>query len=90
MTRNQESQLQSLLLVQPRITISRIVQTQIVLVEAFAATQALRYRIARKFQMNAAEGGTMLFVDFESGREFREDAAEMAGLDPGWCAAGVS
>jgi len=40
--------------------------------------------------MNATEGGTVLFVDFESGREFREDAAEMTGLDPGWCAASVS
>lgn len=51
--RHQKRQLQCLLLIQPRITKRRIVQTQVLLPQPFRTAHTLRHRLARQLQMHA-------------------------------------
>jgi len=63
MLSNQERQFERLFLVQPRIAVRCVIETEIFLFQLFAATDTLRNGVARKFEMHAAEVGVMLFVD---------------------------
>lgn len=83
MARDQEGQLESLFLVQPRIAECGVVQTKILFPESFTAAGALGHRIARQLEMHAAQEGVVLLVDLECRGELGKDAVEGASLDPG-------
>lgn len=90
MSRNQERQLQRLLLVEPRVAVGGVVQAQVLVVKPLASTGTFCDRIARKLQVHAAQERTMLLVDFQRRGELGEDVVEGASLDAGRGAAGVS
>ena len=81
MIRHQECQLKRLLLVQPRVAEASVVGAQIILIQARAATQTLRDRIARKLQVHTAQVRPLLLVDTQRLLQLREDIAELACLD---------
>jgi hypothetical protein len=86
----QESQLQRLLLVQPGIAVGRVVQAEILINKAFTSASAFSHSIPRKLKMHATKERAVLLVHLERRRKLRENAAERASLDTGWCAAGVA
>jgi len=83
-TGNQECELESLLLIEARVTVSRVIQAEILFDEALATAHAFGDGITRKLQVHATEEGTVLLVDLERGGDLGEDAAEVAGFDAGW------
>ena len=90
MARNQERQLQRLLLVEPRIAVSGIVQTQVLIIKPLASTGTFCNRIACKLEVHTAQERAVLLVDLQRRGELGEDVVEGAGLDTGGGAAGVS
>lgn len=81
--RNQEGQLQRLLLVQPRVAEARVVGGQVVLVEADAAAHALCDGVAGQLEVDAAQVAALLLVDAQRLLQLAEDVAEAPGLDAG-------
>ncbi|RBQ74745.1 hypothetical protein VDGD_21377 [Verticillium dahliae] len=79
--RNQEGQLQRLLLVQSRVAEARVVGRQIVLVEVLAAAEALGHGVARELEMHAAEEAALLLVDLQRLLQLLENVAKLARLD---------
>ena len=65
MPRNQERQLQRLLLIKPRIAVRRVVGVEILVVQALTTPRALCDRIARELEVHAAQEGAVLLVDLE-------------------------
>ena len=81
MTSNQESQLESLLLVQARVAVSRVVQAQIIFPKTLAAAKTLSDCVTGKLKVHTAKEGSQLLVDFEGRSNFRENGREVTGLD---------
>lgn len=90
MSRNQERQLQGLLLIQPRVTVGSVVQAQVLVIKTLASSSALSNVVTSKLKMHAAQEGAVLLVDLQGGGELREDVVEGACLDARGCAAGIS
>lgn len=90
MVGHQKGQLESLLLVQPRVAERRVVCRKVVLVEPLAAAQALGDGIARELEVDAAEVAALLLVDAERLLELAVDVVEAAGLDARWGGEGVA
>ena len=63
--RDQERQLQRLLLVESRIAVGSVVQAQVIIVKTLASASAFCDRVSSKLEMHATQEGTMLLVDLE-------------------------
>jgi hypothetical protein len=70
MSRNQERQLQRLLLVQPRVAVRGVVQAQVFVYKTFTTSSTLCDRVSGKLKMHAAQVGIVLLMDFECRRQF--------------------
>jgi len=82
MPRNQKRHLQRLLLIQPRITITRVIRLQILLHQPLTAAHTLRDRIPGQLQMHAPEITPLLLVHLQRPLQLREDIPKPPGLDP--------
>src|SRR5690349_4680559 len=71
--RNQESQLEGLLLIQPRVAEAGVVGRQVALGEVLAAAEALRDGVARELEVDAAEVAALLLVDAQRLLQLLED-----------------
>ena len=88
--RNQECQLQRLLLIEPRVAVTRVVETQILFSELHTSAYTLGDSFTCKFEMHTSEEGLVVLVDLKSRGKLREDAAKVAGFDPTRGATSVS
>lgn len=66
MPRNQERQLQCLLLIKPGIAVGSVIQAQVLVIKPLASTSALCDRVASKLEMHAAQEGAVLLVNLQS------------------------
>lgn len=80
MVGHQKRELESLLLVKPRVAEGRVIRRKVVLVEPLAAAQALGDGIARELEVDAAEVAALLLVDAQRLLELAVDVVEAAGL----------
>lgn len=78
---DQERQLESLPLVQPGITETGVVQTEVLFGQPLGAAETLGDRFGGEFEVHAAEVRGVGGVDGEGLAQFGEDICEMAGFD---------
>jgi len=81
MLRNQEGQLQRLLLIQPRIAEARIVCAEVIRIQRLAAAETLRDGLPRQLEVDAAKIRALLRVDLEGFLQLLQDVLEVARLD---------
>ena len=80
-SRNQESRLQSLLVIQSWIAVGRVIEREVLISETLGTTDAFGDRFTRELEVDAAEVRAILFVHLEGRVELRDDGAELPGLD---------
>jgi len=73
---------QDLLLIQPRITVRRIIQTQILLLQPLTPSQTLRNRLPRQLQMHSPQKAPMSPMHHKTTPQLRQNRAKISRLDP--------
>lgn len=63
--RNQERQLQGLLLIEPRITVGGVIQAQVFIIKTLASTCTFCNRISCELEMHTTQEGAVLLVNLQ-------------------------
>lgn len=79
--RDQEGQLERLLLVQSRVAERFVASPKILILKPFAATRTLCDRVSRQLQVHATQEGAHSPMYREGGRQLAIDASKRARLD---------
>lgn len=81
MIRYQERQLKRLLFVQSRVTETRVIRRQVILIQALTSTQALRHRFTSQLQVHTTQVTALLLVDAQRLLQLAVDVVEASRLD---------